>query len=106
MEGKLAVAFLSIFVEFLPLTETFHLLLRKYDLTKLIFLKIIKDTKGMFHSLFKVVFRKLLSMVNILSLVFRSMKGDFPRFPPVRPKEDVLSPFNVCKQTHHKLPVF
>ena len=42
MEGKLAVAFLSIFVEFLPFTNTFHLLLKKYDLTKLIFL-IITD---------------------------------------------------------------
>ena len=36
MEGKLAVAFLSIFVKFflLPFTETFHLILKKYDLTK------------------------------------------------------------------------
>ena len=62
--------------------------------------------KGMFHSFFKGVFRKLLSMVNNRSLVFRPMKGNFPCFPLVRPKEDLLSPFNVCKQTHRKLPVF
>ena len=60
----------------------------------------------MFDSFFKGVFRKLLSMVNKRSLVFRPMKGDFPCFPLVRPKEDLLSPFNVCKETHHKLPVF
>ena len=31
MEGKLAVAFLSVFVEFLPFYRTFNLLLKKYD---------------------------------------------------------------------------
>ena len=42
MQGKLAVAFLSIFDEFLTFTDRFHLLLKKYDSTKLIFL-IITD---------------------------------------------------------------
>ena len=35
--GRKARCCFSIFVEFLPFTETFHLLLKKCDLTKLIF---------------------------------------------------------------------
>jgi len=55
---------------------------------------------------FPTISTKLLSMVNNRSLVFRSMNGNFSYLPLVGPKEHLLSPFNVCKQIHHKLPVF
>ena len=55
----------------MPFTEAFHLLLKKYDLTK---------NEGKFS-------------VPVSSTL-------------VRPKEDLLSPFDVCKQRDHKLPVF
>ena len=42
----------------------------------------------------------LLSMVHNRSLVFRPIKGNFPCFPLVRPKEDLPSSLNVCKQRH------
>ena len=40
----------------------------------------------MFFSLFKGVFRKLLSIVNNCSLVFQPIKGNFPSLPLVRLK--------------------
>ena len=52
--------------------------------------------KDMFHSLFKGVFRKLLSMVNNRSLVFWLMKANFP-FPSSSPKGRPTISYNVCR---------
>ena len=60
--------------------------------------------KGMFHSLFKGIFRKLLSMVKTCSLVFWPRKGN-SLFPSSSPKGRPTISFQCFKQTHRKLSV-
>ena len=48
-------------------------------------------------------FAVVVIMEGTFAVAFLSI---YPCLPLVHPKEDLLSPFNVCKQTYHKLPVF